>query len=182
MLPELPKTSQASSTDYYGDDDSQFLEALANAVLPGDVPMNVDTRELEPPPLTQPRRKRSKSPTPELDSQGAGGQSEDKEEEEEEELEPPPPAQPRKRQRSPSVEIEDVQGHLIVVGTAAKDSVYGAATFGDFGQYMNRKRAKLQIQNAELEGGLSTEGKKQIFKGLAIYVSCLYCKLLSTLT
>ncbi|KAF9028865.1 hypothetical protein BDP27DRAFT_1387042 [Rhodocollybia butyracea] len=32
------------------------------------------------------------------------------------------------------------------------EQIYGAARFGDFGQYMKRKRAKLQIQNKDIAG------------------------------
>lgn len=51
--------------------------------------------------------------------------------------------------------------------------VYGAAKFGGFGEYMFRKRAKLQIQNQGLEGEGATEsdGRKPIFKGVSVYVS-----------
>ena len=48
----------------------------------------------------------------------------------------------------------------------ANTVVYGASSFGGFGEYMRRKRAKLQIQNAQI--GASSGG---IFKGLEIYVS-----------
>ncbi|KAF5388723.1 hypothetical protein D9757_004806 [Collybiopsis confluens] len=46
-----------------------------------------------------------------------------------------------------------------------EEDVYGAARFGDFGQYMKRKRAKLQIQNKDIAGD---EG---IFTGLSIYIN-----------
>lgn len=45
------------------------------------------------------------------------------------------------------------------------ETIYGAAHFGKFDEYMHRKRAKLQIQNAALESTGS-----DLFKGLAIYV------------
>ncbi|KIK69791.1 hypothetical protein GYMLUDRAFT_34190 [Collybiopsis luxurians FD-317 M1] len=45
------------------------------------------------------------------------------------------------------------------------DEIYGAASFGDFGQYMKRKRAKLQIQNNNIAGD---DG---IFTGLSIYIN-----------
>lgn len=56
--------------------------------------------------------------------------------------------------------------------------VYGAAKFGGFGEYMFRKRAKLQFQNQDLTGEGEEAEKKKIFKGIAIYVSffCLACK------
>ena len=49
---------------------------------------------------------------------------------------------------------------------AEDDEVYGASHFGQFGEYMRRKRAKLQIQNAALA---QTEDSG-IFRGLSIYV------------
>lgn len=48
---------------------------------------------------------------------------------------------------------------------------YGAASFGGIGEYMFRKRAKLQVQNAVLDESPSTVLVPQIFRGLAIYVS-----------
>ena len=47
---------------------------------------------------------------------------------------------------------------------------YDSSTFGGFGDYMRRKRAKLQIQNIENNNTLK-DAKPPIFKGLAIYVS-----------
>lgn len=53
--------------------------------------------------------------------------------------------------------------------------IYGASHFGDFGEYMSRKRAKLQLQNVELDDENENEAsreirQRQVFKGLAIYV------------
>ncbi|KAF7312418.1 DNA repair protein [Mycena indigotica] len=73
-----------------------------------------------------------------------------------EEFEPPPPAQPRKRRYEPSPEADPVD-----------EVIYGAAHFGDFGEYMQRKRAKLQIQNSEMVDAAHS----RIFAGLAIYVN-----------
>ncbi|KAF7970196.1 hypothetical protein HWV62_24846 [Athelia sp. TMB] len=60
----------------------------------------------------------------------------------------------------------------VVVGEGGNDvDTYGASKFGDFGNYMRRKRAKLQIQNLEIpdgEGGEQTNST--IFQGLAIYI------------
>jgi DNA repair protein REV1 len=47
------------------------------------------------------------------------------------------------------------------------EAIYGAAEFGDFGQYMKRKRAKLQIQNSEIN---TAAAATQIFKGVTVYV------------
>ncbi|GLB35539.1 putative impB/mucB/samB family protein [Lyophyllum shimeji] len=83
------------------------------------------------------------------------------------ELEPPPPTQPSlKRQR---LEAYEERGRSAQVDKAQDDDIYGALQFGDFGEYMRRKRAKLQVQNADLEGGAG-DGSK-LFDGLAIYIN-----------
>lgn len=46
-----------------------------------------------------------------------------------------------------------------------RDNIYGASSFGGYGQYMSRKRAKLQIQNSDM-----ATPKSEIFKGVEIYV------------
>ena len=132
----------------------------------GDLEDSATSQELEPPPPAQPlKRKRSLTPlqvaTPPDDIK----------------LEPPPPAQPLKRKRSlNSLEgaPDDVDRDEIVQ-VNPEDDTYGAATFGAFGEYMRRKRAKLQIQNAQMPAADKTGGMEgitsQIFKGLAIYVS-----------
>jgi len=138
----VSQTSQADSLDYFDDDDSQFLEALGKAVLPGDEVI---------------------SPVKDVPTLGGS------ESQESEELEPPPPGQP-KRKRSLSPEPVPHNHHQIT----APDDTYGASTFGGFGDYMRRKRAKLQVQNEHMtedeQSGPKTQG---IFHGLAIYVSRL---------
>lgn len=54
------------------------------------------------------------------------------------------------------------------------DDTYGSSRFGEFGEYMQRKRAKLQIQNEQLGTPAGNIGgnASRIFSGLAIYVSC----------
>jgi len=54
-----------------------------------------------------------------------------------------------------------------------EDDTYGPSHFGQFGEYMRRKRAKLQIQNAELEEPVEAAVSGKIFRGLAIYVRFL---------
>jgi DNA repair protein REV1 len=61
----------------------------------------------------------------------------------------------------------------IPCGIEADTEIYGASRFGQFGEYMRRKRAKLQIQNANLEGSVEVGNKSTIFYDLAIYVSSL---------
>jgi DNA repair protein REV1 len=45
--------------------------------------------------------------------------------------------------------------------------IYGVSRFGNWGEYMRRKRAKLQIQNASLD---SNERRSNIFKDISVYV------------
>ncbi|KAI4528961.1 DNA repair protein [Schizophyllum commune Loenen D] len=72
----------------------------------------------------------------------------------------PATANPLKRPRTDS-EPEDSQ-----VVTHDNDDTYAPSKFDGFGDYMRRKRAKLQIQNAEFD----SEAPK-IFKDLAIYIN-----------
>lgn len=85
-----------------------------------------------------------------------------------------------KRKRSISPEMEsDINPTLFtgpkppkeLVSSKNENYVYGAANFGGFGEYMFRKRAKLQIQNQHLVDEDEPIKKPQIFKGVAIYVS-----------
>ncbi|KAI0034990.1 hypothetical protein K488DRAFT_44193 [Vararia minispora EC-137] len=131
-----------SSLDYFGSDDSAFLDALRNVGLP-------DDNALPPDPLPVP-------------------------DDPETSIEAPPCAQPSKRRRytSPNAhgdhraEADRPIGHLDEA--ELDEAVYGAAHFGDFGEYMRRKRAKLQNQDRQIgEGG---EGGG-IFKGLAIHIN-----------
>ncbi|KAF8638896.1 hypothetical protein AX17_001947 [Amanita inopinata Kibby_2008] len=50
------------------------------------------------------------------------------------------------------------------------EHIYGASHFGAFGEYMQRKRAKLQIQNAALAQSNAVENSG-IFKGLSIHIN-----------
>ncbi|THG97509.1 hypothetical protein EW026_g4505 [Hermanssonia centrifuga] len=50
-------------------------------------------------------------------------------------------------------------------------NTYGASRFGEFGEYMSRKRAKLQIQNAEMDGDDGAVESSRIFRGLQIYIN-----------
>ena len=140
MEPTVQKASQTNSSDYFEDEDSQFLEALGTAILPGDLPKEHNL------------------------------------EEESQELELPPPSQPcLKRPYSHiSSDEEKNDSELNVI----ENDIYGASRFGGFGEYMRRKRAKLQIQNADLEQPSATDdgAKSQILKGIAVYVSSFYPK------
>lgn len=131
-----PVEASQSSSDYFGEEDPHFLEALKHIPLPGD----------EPPPervqLTN-------------DPQIVSDDSEDYES-------PPPPAQPRLKRRHSEIESGEEEVQQL-------NDIYGASHFGEFGEYMRRKRAKLQIQNQALEDKANISGG--IFEGVAIYVS-----------
>lgn len=85
-----------------------------------------------------------------------------------------------KRRRLDSVDVEVEHVHdisqwqtqkpraILDQGGDLDTQVYGASSFGGIDEYMSRKRAKLQIQNAELAEG--EVQKPQIFKGIRIYV------------
>ena len=76
----------------------------------------------------------------------------------------------RKRVAEPNSPVLAVQPQVVQV--QEQDDVYGPMRFGDFGEYMRHKRAKLQIQDADLrDKKLEFSDKPKIFKGLAIYVS-----------
>jgi len=60
--------------------------------------------------------------------------------------------------------------HGEVTGDYLNSHTYGAATFGDFGEYMARKRAKLQVQNQTLTSDPELETTSKIFQGIGIYV------------
>ncbi|KXN91972.1 DNA repair protein rev1 [Leucoagaricus sp. SymC.cos] len=129
------ENSQGSS-DYFGEEDSQFLSALETIVLPGDEPQAQPTKE----PIVI-------------------------EDDSETEESPPPPAQPGLKRRHSDIEQNQEQGQ--------DEDIYGASHFGQFGEYMRRKRAKLQIQNQALEDKTTadTGTTTGIFQGIAIYIN-----------
>ncbi len=162
------------SSDYFSKDDPSFLQALEEAVLPGDVEQKPSNSggsgsddNFEAPPLSQPCLKRRYLPSSD-DEQGARHQDSG-----DEPFEPPPLTQPclKRKYDDDSLSDNDEEGgpststkrHRTEQGD---DAIYGPAHFGDFGEYMQRKRSKLQIQNSEFESN-----GRGIFKGLAIYVS-----------
>ena len=86
-----------------------------------------------------------------------------------------------KRSRSSSEEIDksisNTSFHQAPAGN--EDDTYGRSHFGAGGEYMWRKRAKLQIQNrAQLDGEDDSE-KSRIFEGVSIYVCILAFPLVS---
>lgn len=95
-------------------------------------------------------------------------------------LQSPTPAQSRYKKRAYSASSGDDHPTLAdspadspTKGNSYLDSdTYGASRFGGFGEYMRRKRAKLQIQNTEMGDtpGAGTS-KSKLFNGLSIHVS-----------
>ncbi|KAK1222899.1 deoxycytidyl transferase [Marasmius sp. AFHP31] len=148
MAPLAPSASNDS--DYFGSEDSSFLEALTTVKLPGDLSQSSQhSNKTEPdtnariPPCTQPRYY---------------------------DIEEPPPSQPHLSTR-PVHNGEHGQSLKRPHNPdLADDDIYGEAHFDGFGEYARRKRAKLQIQNA---GNLEDEAGKepQIFKGIAIFIT-----------
>ncbi|VDC00972.1 unnamed protein product [Peniophora sp. CBMAI 1063] len=204
--------SADDSFDYFGSEDSAFLQELRVAELPGDAPTRDTSKPLllrptsdsytrdvtwDGPPLAQPSKRRRPSDTP-LQSPSH---------------DPPPAKRPRHFNISifddissdldsddssptrPQIKAKPISAHPRPQATSSKndklsgkdtrqpatfgrlqtnddeylgEEIYGAAHFGEFGEYMRRKRAKLQIQNTELEEG---SGRSQIFKDLSIYIN-----------
>jgi len=134
MMPESLENSQSSS-DYFGEDDSQFLRALQSITLPGDKPQSEQIQRADHPSAIK----------------------NDSKNEETYFL----PVQSSLKRPFSDVESEK------------DDAIYGASHFGQFGEYMRRKRAKLQIQNQELQNKTDSGETKHlgIFRGIAIHVS-----------
>jgi DNA repair protein REV1 len=130
-----PLENSQSSSDYFGEEDTQYLKALETLALPGDKPETEKAQANDP---------------------------EDVCDDDVIEESPPPPAQPRPKRRHSDLEPEQIQD----------EDIYGASKFGQFGEYMRRKRAKLQIQNQALENKSNVNQAKNfgIFQGIAIYV------------
>lgn len=132
--------SGSASSDLFESQDSDFILALASAVLPGDVPQPLaetpsEGNEAHTPPCGQPHLKRPRSPSP-------------------------PPSHSVLPPLGRDDDLEEVD-----------QATYGASRFGEYGEYMRRKRAKLQIQNTELSGPDEVpEEKSRIFQALQIYV------------
>jgi hypothetical protein len=208
VSPHTPTSSNSSAL--FGSDDTSFLEALACAILPGDVtPQAIDVDEtvqdpsttfsspnqieapsssLEPPPCAQPAMNAHSSSDDE-DATSSNAElrlkhspivlSED-DKPSLLQLEPPTPAQSRYKKRAYSVSSDDEHPDLahppadspIRITSSHMDSdTYGASRFGGFGEYMRRKRAKLQIQNAEMgDTPDACTSKSKLFNGLSIHV------------
>jgi DNA repair protein REV1 len=212
VSPHTPTSSNSSAL--FGSDDTSFLEALAGAILPGDVtPQAIDVDEtgpsttssapnqieaasssLEPPPCAQAQpamnayssgddedaRSVKTSSNAELHLKHSPIVLSEDDKPSLPQLESPTPAQSRYKKRAYSVSSGDEHpdlAHLsadspIKTTSSHMDSdTYGASRFGGFGEYMRRKRAKLQIQNAEMgDTPDASTSKSKLFNGLSIHV------------
>ncbi|TFK40634.1 hypothetical protein BDQ12DRAFT_679787 [Crucibulum laeve] len=184
----MTQPSQSNSSDYFDDHDSQFLEALQTIVLPGDLPnsnegerIEVDEETVEPPPCAQPSLKRrlldedkdeNNGPSEKrmkLSTQESNGTSDRKSTT----PEPPPCTQAFiKRHRHIDGEEAFRERNLSLSQQIPnEDDTYAPTRFGEFGDYMRKKRAKLQIQNAQLAVLGGDDEGSQIFRGIAIYIN-----------
>jgi DNA repair protein REV1 len=135
------------SSDYWGDEDPEYIELLKNIILPGEEPAPGITTEISSSKgenirqAVQTSRKRPRSP-----------HSDDGE-------------TPTQHQVMSMVDQNKSTSNYM------QSKTYGASSFGGFGEYMHRKRAKLQIQNAEMDTeGSTSVSRHRIFSGLQIYV------------
>ena len=156
----MAQSTQGStqSTDYF-DDDPEFIKAISELPLPGDECAN---RGTEPQLAQRPKSHEDEHPISKSSL---------------------------KRARSP----EDAPGDssddgalyhtsMNVVDSRKDDDgnsyldghTYGASRFGEFREYMTRKRAKLKVQNAEIDSeGDEGASRSKLFSGLQIYVCTL---------
>ncbi|KAI9433918.1 DNA repair protein [Lactarius indigo] len=204
VQPHSPTTSNSSAL--FGSDDSSFLEALGAAAQNEDThrlsssPSPIlEPSSIEPPPCAQPTNAQpdiSSDDEPEqpttrtpthagLHPQHPPFVISDDDEPSLLQPESPPLAQSRYRKRAHSVSSNDEPARPPTnsptgVSSSHLDSdTYGASRFGEFGEYMRRKRAKLQIQNAEMGGTPRGEASgSQLFKDLSIHVGALASVLL----
>lgn len=160
-------------------------ETPENPSATSSAPNETLSGSLEPPPCAQPARKARD----EQDSRSIGSPSnaqslsqlgQDDEPSPLPRLDSPTPAQSRYKKRAYSVSSDDEHPalphppvHSPDRGTSSylDSDTYGASRFGGFGEYMHRKRAKLQIQNAEMGDTPSViASTSKLFSGLSIHV------------
>ncbi|KAI0738017.1 DNA repair protein [Daedaleopsis nitida] len=164
MVPSNSLTQSSSHSSDYFDDDPDFLKAISEVQLPeysaskaGPLDDVLETPPLaqrprvtdDDPPRTQPTRKRPRSPDFDDDLYASDDNG----------------AQYHQALNSVDADLDE-DGHYL------NDHTYGASRFGEFGEYMTRKRAKLQVQNAHIEDGDDDETSgSRIFQGIQIYIN-----------
>jgi DNA repair protein REV1 len=150
-MPVQLVATQSASSDYFEPEDPEFIDALQASVLPGDIP---ESQLVVPPPAQE-----------QAESEWAqvvlAGQ----------------PSLKRSHSTMAEEDSDDMvseNSDVPVNDEDPTDDTYGASRFGEFGNYMRRKRAKLQIQNDQMLGSskddASGEIRSRIFQGIAIYV------------
>lgn len=148
-MPVQLATNDSTSSDYFEPEDPDFIDALQATVLPGDIVA------ADPQPSAQ---EQAESEWAQVIEAGQPSES---------------------LKRSHSVMNEEGTDNMAQENSeGSTDDTYGASRFGGFGDYMRRKRAKLQIQNAHMsdnakDGDAPGEIRSRIFKGIAIYVCFL---------
>ncbi|KAI3613187.1 dna polymerase iv [Moniliophthora roreri] len=144
--------TSSNSSDYFEPEDSQFLEVLGKTRLPGDLSQaSADSHKEEAEEDPEELSVSQQRGTPYVLDEN----------------EPPPSTQPSLKRRFTLVEETKETGNS-GKGIEEDEAIYGAAHFGNFGEYMRRKRAKLQIQNAGIG---EDETRSKIFQGISIYVN-----------
>lgn len=131
-------SAESASTDYFGDDDSAYLNALQDVTIPEGSPSFSHDR-----PDVRSSVKRPRSP-------GSSDEEDDN----------------NHHRVLSSVDHNEQKSQYL-----KDETTYGAASFGGFGEYMARKRAKLQIQNAELDVSEDMSTKGKLFTGLQIHIN-----------
>jgi hypothetical protein len=204
LSPATPTSSNSSA--FFGSDDTSFLIALRDTVLPGDInpqesnveetasrsPPTPSSSSLEPPPCAQPVSNARLFINSD-DEQGATSirtppdarlhsplTPSDDDEPPSLHLESPTPARSKYKKRAHSISSDDDYSALVqspansqtqTVSSYLDSHTFGASRFGEFGEYMRRKRAKLQIQNTEMGNTREpTTSTSKLFNGLSIHV------------
>ncbi|EEB93281.1 hypothetical protein MPER_08087, partial [Moniliophthora perniciosa FA553] len=150
MASTISAPTSSNSSDYFEPEDSQFLEVLGKTRLPGDLSQtSADSHQEEAEEDPEEPSASQQRSTPYVFDEN----------------EPPPSTQPSLKRRFALMEETKETGNS-ENGIEEDEAIYGAAHFGDFGEYMRRKRAKLQHQNAGIVEG---ETSSKIFDGISIY-------------
>ena len=161
------KLSHTSASSDYFDNDPEFIKALADVVIPEDPADDSNTSTSHIPESFQDYSVNGHSnvvaslPLPMQPGRKRKHRSSSEEEDD----------VPRTLRHDVADSIDQTPSNIAYLSS----DTYGASRFGDFGQYMHRKRQKLQIQNSEIEPSEGILGSQspssRLFYGLQIYVS-----------
>jgi len=161
-----------NTSDLFGQDNPEFLEALEQVEIPQSTKQQQDPKQIQTSQSSDLFGEDdpdfldalSKTPLPTLAPEDSSLQGVTVDEHE---------TLKRKRTSSPAPEDDasfPQKSRLLEFEESYGDeTIYGASKFHGWGEYMHRKRAKLSIQNDEMEA--NSGGKKsEVFKGLALHV------------